>query len=100
MNTKDLFYCKDGSLTDYALSCDYVHRLKTKDNREWLELKKEHSIYIIDRFNFDTGRKYFEYKYPQGFKDLTEAKKFYFQQCKKHYKLTKKEVIKLTTHNL
>lgn len=93
------FHNKDGTLTDYALSCGYVHRLRVKNNTEWLELKKEHSIYIVDRYNFETDRKNFEYKHPQGFESLASAKKFYFQQCKKHYRLTKKEVIKLTTHS-
>lgn len=100
MITKDLFYCADGSLTDYSLSCGYIHRLRAKNNTEWLELKKEHSIYIVDRFNFDTDRKTFEYIYPQGFESLTKAKQFFFQQCKKHYGMTKKQAIKATTHQL
>lgn len=98
--SKDLFYCQDGSLTDYALSCDYVHRLRVKNNTEWIELKKEYSTYIVDRFNFKTGRKNFEYIYPQGFESLIKAKKFYFNECKKHYGLTKKQVIRQTTHQL
>ena len=94
MTTKDLFYCKDGSLTDYALSCDYVHRLKI--NNEWIELKKIYSIYEIDGFNYETYKHFCQ----KGFEKLTDAKKYFFQQCKRKYNLTKKEVIKKTTHLL
>jgi len=68
------FYTLKGYLTDYALSCGYVEKLK--DNNITLELYKEHCVYHVRKHNNITGERIFW----KSFESLTEARDFFIKE--------------------
>lgn len=81
------FYNKDGSLTDYALSCGYVHEITNPKTGRKLTLTKEHSTYCVSCYDFDAHKSL----YKEYFYSLVKARKYY-KWCKKEFMSNEKAV--------
>ena len=85
-----IFNNKDGSLTDYSLSCGYIHRLKV--NNSWLELYKEHNMYHVKAFDFTRHEQIMW----DSFESLTRARKQFYRSARHLFELTQRKAIELS----
>ena len=69
INKEPIFYCKNGDLTDYALSCGYIQ--KKEIGNKIVKLFKEHTTYHITVIETGIKSKWL------SFDKLTEARKEY-----------------------